>query len=184
MHHTRLAAAVVPLIVLGCTGIGAPKSVTMPPDSAAGEVAFHLAGPNGTAIIVPAVLNGHDSVSLILDTGATLTCLDDSVARDMKLPERIGAVGSGVVVGGTGRIRLVKLDSIKVGGASARDLTACAIDLSNVRQISPKVRGLLGLNFLRNFRVTLDFERNVVRLQPPTSTSTGRSANRARSATR
>ena len=172
--------AFLAVLALACKGIGTPKSVSMPPDSAAGEVAFHLAGPNGTAIIVPAVLNGHDSVSLILDTGATLTCLDDSVARDLQLPERIGAVGSGVVVGGTGHIRLVKLDSIKVGGASARDLTACAIDLSNVRQISPKVRGLLGLNFLRNFRVTLDFQRNVVRLQPPTSTS----VSRERSATR
>ena len=172
--------AFLAVLALACKGIGTPKSVSMPPDSAAGEVAFHLAGPNGTAIIVPAVLNGHDSVSLILDTGATLICLDDSVARDLQLPERIGAVGSGVVVGGTGRIRLVKLDSIKVGGASARDLTACAIDLSNVRQISPKVRGLLGLNFLRNFRVTLDFQRNVVRLQPPTSTS----VRRERSATR
>lgn len=172
--------ALVAILAIACTGIGTPKSVTMPPDSAAGEVAFHMAGPNGTAIVVPAVLNGRDSVSLILDTGATLTCLDDSVARDMKLPERIGAVGSGVVVGGTGRIRLVKLDSIKVGAASAHDLTACAIDLSNVRAISPKVRGLLGLNFLRNFRVTLDFERNVVRLQPPTSTRTSTSTSGAR----
>jgi len=182
----RLAprTALIAILAVGCTGIGTPKSVTMPPDSAAGEVAFHLAGPNGTAIIVPAVLNGHDSVSLILDTGATLTCLDDSVARDLKLPERIGAVGSGVVVGGTGHIRLVKLDSIKVGGASARDLTACAIDLSNVRAISPKVRGLLGLNFLRNFRVTLDFQRNVVRLQPPTSASTGASTGGARTTAR
>ena len=178
----RLAprTALIAILAVGCTGIGTPKSVTMPPDSAAGEVAFHLAGPNGTAIIVPAVLNGHDSVSLILDTGATLTCLDDSVARDLKLPERVGMVGAGAVVGGTGHIRLVKLDSIRVGGASARDLTACAIDLSNVRAISPKVRGLLGLNFLRNFRVTLDFERNIVRLQPPASTST----SRARATTR
>ena len=168
------------IAALGCSGLGAPSRVTMPPDSAAGEVPFHLAGPSGAAIIIPAVLNGHDSVSLILDTGATLTCLDDSVARDLKLPERIGVVGAGVAVGGGGRMRLVKLDSIKVGAASATDITACAIDLSNVRAISPKVRGLLGLNFLRNFRVTLDFERNVVRLQRPTSTRTSEARSTAR----
>jgi predicted aspartyl protease len=165
----RAIVALLAAVALACTGVGAPATVTMPPDSAAGEVPFHLAGPSGAAIIVPAVLNGRDSVSLILDTGATLTCLDDSVARDLKLPERIGVVGSGISVNGRGRMRLVKLDSIRVGAASARDLTVCAIDLSSVRALSPSVRGLLGLNFLRSFRVTLDFQRDVLRLQRPTS---------------
>lgn len=180
MRRMRSHAVLLAMLALACTGVGAPSSVTMPPDSAAGEVPFHLAGPGATAIIVPALLNGHDSVSLILDTGATLTCLDDSVARDLKLPERIGVVGAGIAVGGGGRMRLVKLDSIKVGAASARDLTACAIDLSNVRRVSPKVRGLLGLNFLRNFRVTLDFQRNVLRLQSPTSTRSSGAGTTAR----
>lgn len=168
----RTSICVLAILALGCNKLGAPSSVTVPPDSAAGEVPFQLAGPNGAAIVVPAVLNGHDSVSLILDTGATLTCLDDSVARDLKLPERIGMVGAGVAVGGAGRMRLVKLDSIQVGAARATDLTACAIDLTNVRAVSPKVRGLLGLNFLKNFRVTLDFKRNVLRLERPTSAAT------------
>lgn len=169
MLGMRVTVAPLAIAILACTSVGAPSSVTMPPDSAAGEVPFHLAGPEGAAIIVPAVLNGRDSVSLILDTGATLTCLDDTVARNLALPERIGVIGAGISVGKSGRMRLVKLDSIKVGGASARDLTACAIDLSNVRRLSPSVRGLLGLNFLKNFRVTLDFQRNVLRLESPTA---------------
>lgn len=170
--HAAMRATISLIVIFalgGCTGLGAPSTVTVPPDSAAGEVPFHLAGASGAAIIVPAVLNGRDSVSLILDTGATLTCLDDSVARNLKLPERVGVVGSGVAVGGTGRMRLVRLDSIRVGAASATDMTVCAIDLTNVRALSPSVKGLLGLNFLRNFRVTLDFQRDVLRLQRPTS---------------
>lgn len=151
--------------VLGCGGLGAPSSVTVPPDSAAGEVPFHLAGPGGAAIVIPVVLDGRDSANLILDTGATLTCLDDSLARRLKLPERIGVGGAGVAIGGAGRMRLVRLDSLRVGAAIARDLTACAIDLSNVHAVSPEVHGLLGLNFLRNFRVTLDFQRKVLRLE-------------------
>lgn len=170
----RLATTLVALLALACNELGKPSSVSAPADSAAGEIPFHLAGPNGTAIIVPAVLNGRDSVSLILDTGATLTCLDTSVANALHLPERIGVVGAGVGVGSTGRMRIVKLDSIRVGAASATGITACAIDLSNVRMMSPSVRGLLGLNFLRNFHVTLDFQRNVLTLQRPAST--GRSA--------
>jgi predicted aspartyl protease len=164
----RVLLMLVGVVALGCTGVGAPSSVTLPPDSAAGEVPFHLAGPGGAAIVVPAVLNGRDSVNLILDTGATLTCLDDSVARDLKLPERIGVIGARVTLGGTSRMRLVKLDSIRVGAATAKDFTVCTIDLTNVRMVGANVRGLLGLNFLRNFLVTLDFQRDVLRLERPT----------------
>jgi len=163
----RAAIALLACLAVACNGVGTPSSVTMPPDSAAGEIHFRLSGPSGTAIIVPAVLNGRDSVNLILDTGATLTCLDTAVAQSLKLPEQVGVMGAGVGIGGSGRMRIVKLDSISVGAASARDLTACAVDLTNVRMLSPDVRGLLGLNFLRNFRVTIDFQRNVLRLQRP-----------------
>lgn len=177
MPIMRALALAALLTIVACNELGPPSSVTVPPDSAAGEIPFHLAGVSGTAIIVPAVLNGRDSVSLILDTGATLTCVDTSVASELHLPERIGVVGAGIGVGSTGRMRIVKLDSIRVGAVTARDLTACAIDLTNVRMMSPSVRGLLGLNFLKNFRVTLDFKRNVLRLQEPTSTRGSRSAS-------
>jgi hypothetical protein len=56
---------------------------------------------------------------------------------------------------------------MRVGAASARGLTACALDLQVLRRVGPEVRGLLGLNFLRGFRVTLDFEREVLRLTRP-----------------
>lgn len=176
----RATGALLALLTLGCGELGTPSRATVPPDSAAGEVPFQLVGANATAIVVPAVLNGRDSVSLILDTGATLTCLDSDVVRALNLSERTGTVGAGVSLGRSGRMRLMKLDSIRVGAASATDVTVCAVDLSNVRALSPNVRGLLGLNFLRHFRVTLDFERNVLRLQRLTPTR----ATRARRSSR
>ena len=44
--------------------------------------------------------------------------------------------------------------------------TDCAIDLQALRVVGANVRGLLGLNVLREFRVTLDFERQILRLDP------------------
>ena len=64
-------------------------------------------------------------------------------------------------------MRLVGLDSIRVGGAVATDITACVLDLAQLKAVSPRVDGLLGLNFLRAYRVTLDFERSVLMLQRP-----------------
>ena len=86
---------------------------------------------------------------------------------ELALPERRIAVGTAVGVGGTGGVRLFGADSLRVGAASARGITVCALDLRALRAVGPEVRGLLGLNFLRSFRVTLDFEREVLRLTRP-----------------
>jgi predicted aspartyl protease len=101
----------------------------------------------------------------VLDTGATITCVDLPLAERLNLPEQRGQIGLGAGVGGAGRVRLVGIDSLRLGAAEASGLTACVLDLQQVRAISPDVAGLLGLNFLKEFRVTLDFERNILLLQ-------------------
>ena len=135
-------------------------------DTASGEVSFRWAGPGGAALTVPAAINGREPVELLLDTGATMTCVDTALARAWELPER-ATRGVATGLGGSGRVRLLAVDSLRIGAAVARDLTVCATDLGVLRVVGPEVRGLLGLNVLRNYRVTLDFERGVVRLEPP-----------------
>jgi len=162
-----LLFGLVPLPALAvCEGAGGRARVQPPADSAAGEVPFRLAGPGGAAVVVRAALNGRDSVDLIVDTGATLTCLDERFARELQLPEQRGMVGAGVGVGGSGRVRLVRVDSLRVGTMTAEDLMACTLDLAALDRVTPGARGLLGLNFLKNFRVTLDFRREVLLLAP------------------
>ena len=129
------------------------------------EVPFRLAG-GGATMLVPVHVNGQGPFELVFDTGASMTCVDPVAAGEIGLKTRGGIRGVGVGVGGAGQVRLVSVDSMRVGGARATELTACVIDLPQVRQVSPSVRGLLGLNFLSNFLVTIDFERKVVRLDP------------------
>lgn len=166
MCHLLKCALVAPLwgLLLGCQ-VAAPARVQAPPDSAAGEIAFRLAGPGGAALLVPLYLNGQGPFEFVLDTGATITCVDQPLAERLNLQEQRGQIGLGAGVGGAGRVRLVGIDSLRIGGAEASGLTACVLDLAQVRAISPDVAGLLGLNFLREFRVTLDFNRNVLLLQ-------------------
>lgn len=111
---------------------------------------------------MPVHINGAESVDLILDTGATLTCLDSSLVRELSLPTRRGITGAAVGVGGSGHVGIVSVDSVRIGAATARDLMACTMDLQALRTIGSDVRGLLGLNVLRHFRVTLDFQREVL----------------------
>lgn len=150
----------------GCIDVGRPAESRAPADSAAGELAFRWAGPGGAAMVVPVRINGGEPVDLVLDTGATLTCVDTAIARRFQLPERRMMVGSAVGIGGAGRVRLHRVDSLQVGGAVTRDLTVCAMDLQALRAVGPEVHGLLGLNVLREFRLTIDFDRGVLRLAP------------------
>lgn len=144
-----------------------PARVEAPADTGAGEVGFELAGPGGAALIVPVHLNGEGPFDFVLDTGATLTCVDQALAERLELPERRGQIGMGAGVEGTGRVRLVGIDSLRVGDTRAHDLGACTLDLAHIEMIGVEVDGLLGLNFLQEFRVTLDFQRNVVTLEEP-----------------
>lgn len=154
------------LLLPSCADM-APDRVEVAPDSAAGEVAFELAGPGGAALVVPVHINGRGPYQFVLDTGATVTCVDDELAASLTLPEVRGVVGSAAGVGGAGSLRLVSVDSLSMGGVRAHELEACVIDLQHLSGVGLDLDGLIGLNFLMEFRVTLDFERNIVTLEKP-----------------
>lgn len=156
----------ISVTLAACDRMGPPARVSVPPDSAANEVAFHMA-PRGSAILVSTFVNGTGPVDLILDTGSTLTCLDDSLTHQLNLSARKGAVGVGAGIGISGPLRLLRVDSLRVGSSVATDLTVCSLDLRALQRVSPGARGLLGLNFLKDFRVNIDFERGVLQLVKP-----------------
>ena len=149
-----------------CSEIGGANA-TPPADSASGELAFQFAGPGGAAVVVPVYINGRGPIDLILDTGATMTCVDSSLVRELSLPEQRLTIGTAVGIGGAGRVRVHRVDSLRVAGSVTRRLSVCAMDLSAMKVVAPSVRGLLGLNVLRQFTLTLDFERKVLRLASP-----------------
>ena len=170
-HFLLAAVASLGLFVLlaaapGCADMDA-SDATPPADSAAGELAFQLAGPNDAAIVLPVYINGRGPIDLILDTGATITCVDTSLVRELSLPEQRLTIGKAIGVGGSGLVGMHRVDSLRVAGATSRRLNVCAMDLSGMRAVAPTVRGLLGLNVLKHFTLTVDFERRVLRLSAP-----------------
>lgn len=156
------------LPLAGCD-VGAPARVDAPADATAGEIDFRLAGPGGAALIVPVQINGEGPWDFVLDTGATVTCVDQEVQDALELPHRRGVVGIGAGIEGTGRLRFARVDSLRVGSATAFDLSVCVLDLQHLERVGATVHGLIGLDFLREFHVTLDFERRVLTLVEPGS---------------
>ena len=174
MRRSGTAAAVALLATaLACVpaGTGGPERVEVAEEGTAAEaggIDFELAGPGGAALLVPVEIDGQGPFDLILDTGATLTCLDEELAQRLELPEARGQLGVGFGLGGQGgQMRLVEVESLTVGNATAQGLTACTVDLSSFRTAGVEAHGLLGLNFLRSFRVTLDFEAERLLLERP-----------------
>ena len=164
----REAAAAVLLSLVACVETGAPDRAEITTDSGNAGVPIRLAGPGGAALLVPVRINGQGPYDFVLDTGATLTCVDGSLADSLGLPEARGQVGIGAgIQGGAGSMRLVQIDSLSIGDARAKGLTGCALDLAQIRSMGIETRGLVGLNFLTSFRVTLDFSADRLILTQP-----------------
>ena len=163
--RSAVSIVIAAVCVVACQAPG-PSRVEAPADSVAGSLEFTLAGPNDAAILVPVRLNGSGPYAFVLDTGATLTCLDEELADSLNLPSPTGAVGFGAGIGSTGSVRLVTIDSLQVGSARAFDLLGCVLDLEQFRALGLEAHGLLGLNVLKSFRVVLDFDRRVLILTP------------------
>ena len=155
------------LLVLGC-GVPSAVSPGTPSETAPGEVSFKLAGPNEAALIVPVKINGKGPYDFVLDTGATFTCVDRTLADELKLPDWSGPLGSVVITGDDGQMGFVKIDMLEVGAtAKASELVACKLDLSRMQPPGFEIKGLVGLNFLKSYRVTIDFERKSLLLDKP-----------------
>jgi len=165
MGITKLLPALAVAASAACM-VQMPAEMSSPAEVTPGEVAFELAS-GGSAIVVPVRIDEHAPLRFILDTGATLTCLDAGVAKKLGLEPRTGVIGRGFGVGAEGTVGMVAIDSLTVGSAVAEDLTACRLDLQSLRGAGIHVDGLLVLNFLREYRVTLDFERRALKLEIP-----------------
>jgi predicted aspartyl protease len=158
MRHVRVVgvALLASALVVGCED-PAPQRVEIAGDAGETGINFELAGPGGAALLVPVHVNGEGPFSFVLDTGATMTCIDLGLAERLGLPEAPGH-GVGMGIGQEpGALQLVSIDSLRVGDATAADMTGCALGLGQFRDMGLEVEGLLGLNYLQEFVVTLDF---------------------------
>ena len=114
----------------------------------------------GRAAIVSALLNRTVTGSLILDTGATSTVISRRLAKVLSI--RPIATMMGQTVGGPITAPMARLSSLKIGTAELTDLTVIIHDFSR----DPRIEGLLGMDFLGQFRVSLDSQKQLLVLSP------------------
>ena len=126
------------------------------------EVAFRLAGPVKPLVLVPAFVNGRGPQTFVLDTGASSTVLSPELAAALRIETVAAEPMTGA--GGTLQATLGRVGSLTVGSATLQDVSVMVADfldeLGNV--VDARLDGVLGYNFLRHFRVTLDYPNGVL----------------------
>jgi clan AA aspartic protease (TIGR02281 family) len=133
-----------------------PREPNAPLIAEPGSVKMTPTKPGGT-VVVDAVVNRRLTVPMLLDTGADFTVLTKQMAKDLRLfsldhlPKQEFKTAGGPV-----KFPIVTLQSLRVGTAEARDIDV-AIDIDGHMPI-----GLLGMTFLRHFKVTVDHQRGQV----------------------
>lgn len=111
----------------------------------------------GSSIFVNATLNYSRPVIFHLDTGATNTMILEEDALNLGLDlKNAPRIKSRIADGRTLSLPLVQLSSIRVGEAEIWD----------IKVVVGKVR-LLGLNFLKNFKMTVDSASGNLILEAP-----------------
>jgi clan AA aspartic protease (TIGR02281 family) len=139
----------------------APRSglPPLPPAPSKGSVPFEK---HGSVVIVQATLNGSTPVKLILDTGASFTMISSATAKQLDIDTSQNTRTMPFqTANGTIQAALINLESIAVAGLELKNLTAAVHDALP----DPEVAGLLGLNFLTNFRLDIDSEKGLVHLE-------------------
>jgi aspartyl protease family protein len=126
------------------------------PDTEAGRARLISTKPGGTAV-VEAIVNRRLTIPLILDTGADITVLTKQVATDLRLYglDRLPKL-SFSTPGGLVHFPTTTLQSLRVGTAEVRNVDV-AIDTAGHLSM-----GLLGMTFMRHFKVTVDHQRSQV----------------------
>jgi predicted aspartyl protease len=112
---------------------------------------------------VPAAIEGHPPVQAVIDTGnGTEVLIGRAYAERVGLtaPDRIVGRNAGGGLGGERQRDLVTLRSLSVAGRTFRDVPA-AIDVGATASDLN-----IGMSILSHFRITTDFARHAIWLEP------------------
>ncbi len=124
---------------------------------------------SGNLILVKGRINDSArDCTFMLDTAA-FTVIGKDVADDLGLAEDAGIE---MMDGAKGKIdvHLTRLKSFSTGSFQAEGISAAVFDMARIRRMTGiKIDGVIGSNFLRFFKVKIDYQKKLVTLSGDTS---------------
>lgn len=123
--------------------------------------------PSISVVLVKATITGRYSqtVHVALDTGATYTMIPWEIAEALGYAPEVAEDRIHITTAsGIEKVPLINVDSFAVSTAKVSNLKVAVHDLPE----KSRVDGLLGLNFLRSFHLSLDFHEGIIELDKNT----------------
>ena len=108
-------------------------------------------------------------LNFIIDTGASISVVSEKLAEqedlaNYLLPTRMRVFGA---AGVAEDVKTVLLPRVMLGTFAREKVSAAVLDLEPLNETAGFTQnGILGANFLRHFRVSFDFPRGLIRLEP------------------
>lgn len=126
------------------------------PAVAATHVKFTLV--RNYLIVTTVTIPEAGACEFLLDTGSNTTVLDKGFVHQLGLQpiDRVQLV----TTAGTKIVKRAKLAQLSLGERTARNLEVIFTDLREVRAVLPKVKGILGQNFLSQFNYLIDYSNH------------------------
>lgn len=119
---------------------------------------------HGSHFLVDGAFNKEQPVKLMIDTGATLSVIDQNTFNEMNLwPEPVFLRNAQInTAGGTVRADVYRVNLFRIEEFVIRDIEFVVMDISP----GGGSVGLLGMNFLRHFQFQIDQQYNLLTLSP------------------
>ncbi|MDQ6974355.1 MAG: TIGR02281 family clan AA aspartic protease [Mariprofundaceae bacterium] len=111
------------------------------------------------SMVVKARIN-HVMMSFILDTGATLVVLSPAMAKQAHIDMRKSKTIMLQTANGSVRVPQVMIDHIEVGRWRQQHIQAAIQTVTMQQNI-----GLLGMSFLKAYRMSIDHQRHIITLE-------------------
>ena len=147
-------------MLLASAGIGLAADTPDP----GGAVPFQMS-PRGH-VLVPVSINGAEPMVFSLDTAAGRTSITSTAAEKLALAEIPGETANMLGIHGLTKNPVVGIESLAVGDGEVRDQQAVVFDLDHITRGEWHVDGLLGMDFLQQFDLRLDFAARTMALLP------------------
>ncbi|MDD5170372.1 MAG: retropepsin-like aspartic protease [Syntrophales bacterium] len=113
-------------------------------------------------ILVDVIINDTIPAKMLLDTGATTVKINVSLLKKLNqyLPADLKK-GKALTAAGVVDVQEVFIEKIDLGGAVKTNVQASFV---SEEFDQPFYDGLLGLSFLSDFKMAIDYEKNLIRL--------------------
>ena len=139
--------------------VSLPAALAAQIQQSKGLVSFHLR--DKYLVVVEATVDGKGPFSFLLDTGSTHTVIDPSLARQLQAP--VIGEASLTTVSDVRMDKLARLKEVRVGDSAVSELGAVIDKMDLVKLKAPRVRGVLGEDFLSQFDILLDYKKRILR---------------------